>query len=176
MPTSQALLDAAERLFTTQGVTATGVDTIVREAGVSKPTLYAQFGSKPGLVEAVYARRSARLLARLERLETIDEVIDHLVDQYLSPGSRGCAFLNAAAELTAPDAPARAAIQAEKAALTALLERRAREGWVPSPARVAARVLLVLDGLASRAVVGGAAAAGAAEDDARALIAGLIGR
>ena len=43
------LLDAAERLFATQGYAATSVRQIVSEAGVTNPMLYYYFGSKEEL-------------------------------------------------------------------------------------------------------------------------------
>jgi AcrR family transcriptional regulator len=50
-------LDAAERLFFTDGIAVTGVDAVAREADVSVVTLYKHFGSKDGLVGAVLTRR-----------------------------------------------------------------------------------------------------------------------
>jgi AcrR family transcriptional regulator len=39
------LLETATEMFYTDSIRATGVDTSVKRAGVSKPTLYARFGS-----------------------------------------------------------------------------------------------------------------------------------
>ena len=55
--THARLLDTATELFYTEGIAATGVDKVVARAGVSKPTLYAHFGSKDELVAAVLERR-----------------------------------------------------------------------------------------------------------------------
>ena len=46
------LLEAASARFYADGVTATGVDTITREAGVAKMSLYNNFASKDELIEA----------------------------------------------------------------------------------------------------------------------------
>ena len=62
----EKLIDTAEGLFYADGISATGVDAVVREAGVSKPTLYAHFGSKQELVAAVLQARHARRAAALE--------------------------------------------------------------------------------------------------------------
>lgn len=47
-----AILDAAKRLFTTQGFDATSMDQIAAAAGVSKLTLYSHFGDKERLFAA----------------------------------------------------------------------------------------------------------------------------
>ena len=68
-PAKEKLLDSASALFYEDGIGATAVDDVVRAAGVSKPTLYAHFGSKAELVAAVLERRHA---ARAEELEAIE--------------------------------------------------------------------------------------------------------
>src|SRR3954453_22941643 len=60
------LLDAGARLFYDDGITATGVDAVVRAAGVTKPTLYAHFGSKSELVAPALQRRFDDRRADLE--------------------------------------------------------------------------------------------------------------
>lgn len=61
----QAFLDAARRVFLDQGFEAASVNDIVRSAGGSLATLYAQFGSKEGLFLAVLQEQHARLLAAM---------------------------------------------------------------------------------------------------------------
>jgi len=48
-----AILDAARRLFTTQGFDGVSMDQIAAEAGVSKLTVYSHFGDKETLFAAV---------------------------------------------------------------------------------------------------------------------------
>ena len=50
----QVVLEAARRLFLERGYAATTVAAIAREASVSVETVYKAFGSKPGLVKAVF--------------------------------------------------------------------------------------------------------------------------
>lgn len=54
----EKFLTEATRLLYAEGISAIGVDRVAAESGVSKPTLYAQFGTKAGLVAAVLQRRS----------------------------------------------------------------------------------------------------------------------
>jgi len=67
------ILDAAERLFTEHGFAATSVRKITAAAGVPLALVNYHFGSKQGLMEAVYARAlgqsGAQRLGYLDRLE-----------------------------------------------------------------------------------------------------------
>ncbi len=169
-----SLLDAAGRLFYEDGITATGVDTVVRAAGVTKPTLYAHFGSKSDLVAAVLQRRFDERRAELEAwLEPVPvaghplAVLDWLQHFYADRGERGCGFLNAAAELGGRDGGARAVVAAEKAWLRDVLVRGSAAYGSRTPEVVGSQLLLLLDGVAGRAVVGGRAAARTAAAEAR---------
>lgn len=51
------LLQCAKELFYARGYDAVGVQEIVLQAGVTKPTLYYYFGSKKGLLESLIAER-----------------------------------------------------------------------------------------------------------------------
>jgi AcrR family transcriptional regulator len=52
--THQRLLQAAKELFTRQGITQTTTRQIAEVAGVNEVTLFRHFGSKPGLLLAVF--------------------------------------------------------------------------------------------------------------------------
>ena len=56
----QQLIAVAEQLFLQNGFANTSVNAIVREAGGSLATLYAEFGSKESLFESVLSERAAR--------------------------------------------------------------------------------------------------------------------
>ena len=49
-------LDAAERLFLERGYAGTSIASIAQEAGLSVQTIYKVFGSKSGVVKAIYFR------------------------------------------------------------------------------------------------------------------------
>ncbi|MGH3675873.1 MAG: TetR/AcrR family transcriptional regulator [Mycobacterium sp.] len=57
----EQILDAATRAFARAGFTATGLDDIATEAGVSHVILYRHFASKADLYRAVLDRACARL-------------------------------------------------------------------------------------------------------------------
>ncbi|MFL5256845.1 MAG: TetR/AcrR family transcriptional regulator [Rhodopila sp.] len=52
-PKRRAILEAAGRLFMTEGYGAVSMDAVARAAGVSKATLYAHFGAKDRLFAAI---------------------------------------------------------------------------------------------------------------------------
>lgn len=53
LPTREAILAAAARVFARVGYRAATMQAIAGEAGFTPPTLYAHFGSKQGLLEAL---------------------------------------------------------------------------------------------------------------------------
>ena len=103
------LIETATRLFYANGISATGVDAIVAKSGVSKPTLYAYFGTKAGLVAAVLEHQHRLRRDSLEEHLTTREalparerllsVFDWVADQQRSDWRRGCPFVNASVEL-----------------------------------------------------------------------------
>lgn len=115
------ILEAAQRCFYERGITATGVDAVAEAAGVSKRTLYNHFPSKDALLLSYVEWRDAEWRTRLERrLAEVSDPADQLLayfDVYVElpvDGYRGCAFINAAAEISDPHSPALAAIVASK--------------------------------------------------------------
>lgn len=130
-PGAQRILDVASRLFYEEGIHAVGVDTIAAESGVSKPILYKNFGSKDGLVVAYLLNRHrwwwALLEEEVEHAESPRALAFFTVYAADHGNSRrGCAFLNAAAELPA-DHPAFDVIRYHKHALCDRLEELVKE-------------------------------------------------
>jgi AcrR family transcriptional regulator len=69
----QAFLQAARDVFLEQGYEAASVNDVVRHAGGSLATLYAQFGNKEGLFLAVTQEQHERLVRAMT-----PECVDHL--------------------------------------------------------------------------------------------------
>lgn len=72
--TRRAILVAARDVFVSRGYSASTIETVAAAAGVSVPTVYAVFGSKPALLSALVAfagsDRDIRLLAGRALSET----------------------------------------------------------------------------------------------------------
>ncbi|HEV7517383.1 MAG TPA: TetR/AcrR family transcriptional regulator [Thermoanaerobaculia bacterium] len=67
--TRESLMDAAESLFSERGIQAASLRAITERAGANLAAVHYHFGSKQGLVRAVFSRRLAPLNAeRLRRL------------------------------------------------------------------------------------------------------------
>lgn len=134
-PAARRVLEAAERLFYAHGIHAVGVDLIAAEAGVTKKTLYDRFGSKEQVVVEYLAGRDERWRAFLaERLEgeegaaRVLAVFDASRDWSAEYGAKGCAMVNAHAEIGDPAHPAYPVIAAQKAWMLELFTRLAGEG------------------------------------------------
>lgn len=164
----ERLLEAAARLFYDEGIGAIGVDRVVAESGVSKPTLYAQFGSKAGLVAAVLQRRRedrqrdiAAYLTRAQGTEHdwVLSLFDWFAVGHAKPGFRGCPFTNAAAELSDPAHPARAVIAEYKAWIRRTLADLAAADGLPDPEWWGSTLSLLIDGANARVVTTGDTAA-----------------
>lgn len=57
----EAILDAAADCFAAQGITATSMGAIAKEAGISRAWLYRNYASRDAIVRAVLARGTERL-------------------------------------------------------------------------------------------------------------------
>lgn len=160
------LLDAASELFYDRGVRAVGVDLIADSAGTTKKTLYDRFGSKDALVTLYLLRRAHRwrehLLGRLAPVDAASEArvlrVFEVLEEWMGTQRRGCAFVNAYAELGEGEHPAVPVIRAEKAWMRALFDE------LTGDPEVGAHVHLVYEGTL---VVLTAGADPRAVDDAR---------
>ena len=82
--TKNKIVDAAIATFIRYGARKTAMTDIADAAGVSRQTLYDQFGSKDDLVEAAISRNTDLVLARIsERLGEADNLAESL-DVYLT--------------------------------------------------------------------------------------------
>jgi TetR/AcrR family transcriptional repressor of mexJK operon len=66
------ILEAAQRHFNEHGLERANVDAIAADAGVSKMTVYNNFGSKEGLFQAVVHDRTATVVTGAPGVEALD--------------------------------------------------------------------------------------------------------
>lgn len=69
---SRRILEAAQKHFNEHGLERASVDAIAADAGVSKMTVYNNFGSKEGLFQAVVRDRSAPVVAGVPGAGALD--------------------------------------------------------------------------------------------------------
>lgn len=65
MDNREAILNSALNLFCARGYEAAGVQEIVDQAGITKPTLYYYFGSKQGLLQEILTSNTHELEEQL---------------------------------------------------------------------------------------------------------------
>ena len=122
MDTRSRIVDTASRLFYTQGYNSTGINQVIREAGVAKASLYQHFPSKEDLL-AEYLKVTS---------VSTNEVLQSVTDKYATPREKilglfdfllkltkqtefqGCNFLNVAAEIPKNNQKVRALIKKQK--------------------------------------------------------------
>ncbi|WP_329042509.1 TetR/AcrR family transcriptional regulator [Streptomyces sp. NBC_00178] len=152
-PAGRRIVAAAEELFYNRGITAVGVDLIAEHSGVTKRTLYNRFGSKDHLVGVYLAERDQRWRTLVRA--TVDAV-DSPAEKVTAPfealrtwsgtNTRGCAFINALAELPDPSHPAYRIAANQKLWLLEVFTELATAAGCSRPAALATRLLVLHEG------------------------------
>lgn len=116
------LLSTATRIFYSEGIHSVGVDRIIAEAKVTRATFYRHFPSKDDLILA-YLREvhemdrgavDTVITANSQPVAPLLAIANSIAESIQSPGFRGCAFLNAAAEYPDTEHPVRQEIIAHR--------------------------------------------------------------
>ena len=158
----ERLLSVGADLFLERGIHAVSVDVLAGEAGVTKRTVYQHFAGKDTLVAQALQQRGqvwrAWFDAELDHRGATPEqqllaMFDVVADEICAGGYRGCRFVNAAAELPDPAHPARAVALAHKAAVLALIARRAAQLGTSQPDLLARQLKVLLEGVITTALV-----------------------
>jgi AcrR family transcriptional regulator len=153
-PVGERLAETAGRLFYARGIRAVGVELIAEEAGTTKKTLYDRFGSKDALV-ALYLRRRAQRwqTVALDRLDRHPEpgkdrvlLVFDALDDWLSEQWRGCAFVNAYAEIGGTDHPGLPVVRSEKAWMRQLFVALVDEAGYDDPVGLGGQLHLLYEG------------------------------
>jgi AcrR family transcriptional regulator len=152
---AERVLRAASELFYREGIHTVGVDAIAAAAGVTKKTLYDQFGSKEALAVAYLRRRDARWREYLEHelaqvpeggTERILAIFDISGRWATDNCDKGCCAINARAETADPESPIAAEAIRQKKWLRDLLEQLCRQASVADPAQGADSLMLLYEG------------------------------
>lgn len=145
----------ARDLFYREGFRAVGVDAVVAASGVAKTTLYRWFPTKDDLVLAVLDSRNEEFWAQWEATaerhmgRPRDELLAQVkwISRYIaSEDSRGCAFLNAAAEFPDPAHAVRDKVARNKQTLRRRILSLCMAAGAEDAALLADQLVLMIDG------------------------------
>ncbi|MBB6570276.1 TetR/AcrR family transcriptional regulator [Kribbella sandramycini] len=153
------LIRTATELFYAEGITAVGVERLIAEAGVTRVTFYRHFPSKEDLVlaylqaedEAIQGAFAAAAASGAEPRALVELVIQALGDDIERQHTRGCPFINAAAEYPDASSPIRKKIAEHREWFRSTLEQVITAAELPDPAEKAGALVLLRDA----AMVGG---------------------
>ncbi|CAM3722451.1 TetR family transcriptional regulator [Rouxiella silvae] len=104
------ILHTAHTLFYRDGIRATGIDLIIKQAGVTKVTFYRHYSSKDALILAFLHYRHQRWMAWFSQalgrysaeLPLPAALASTLLEWFTGEDFRGCAFINSTLEYAVP--------------------------------------------------------------------------
>lgn len=149
-------------MFHENGFYATGVDSIMRQANVSKRTMYAYFRTKNELIVEVlhYFHTNCRstlnqLLCRddLSGREKILAVFDGSVSWFSDPDFHGCLAINAMGEFSGKDPAIEKACRLFKEWEIDVFRALAKDADALNPDDLGYKLVVLLDGLGTLANV-----------------------
>ena len=169
-PAKGRILDTANVLFYEDGIRNVGVDRIIAASSVTKATFYKHYRAKDNLITEYMAGRHRAAQADLEQLiaaaptpdAALRAFIASVSDEIGSPGFRGCAFINAAAEFPDANHPVRVIVNDHREWFVETLAELLRRLGHPVPGDAADEILLARDGAYSGGYAGDSIAAIAA--------------
>jgi len=151
----EQLIDTALRLFARHGYRATGIDTILAEAGVAKMTLYHHFKSKDELIVAALRRRDAEwrewFIGRVTKLggtprERLFAVFDVMEEWFRNKDYHGCSFGQAATEFRDPKHSVHKMASEHKQTMLAYFRELAAAAAAKDPELLAQQISLLVEG------------------------------
>jgi AcrR family transcriptional regulator len=177
----ERLLAAAYELFTANGISQVGIDTILAKSGCAKASLYSNFRSKVDLAIAFLDRREAvwtrgwfeaeinrRASTPDKRLLAIFDVFD---GWFHKRAFEGCSFINVLLESDV-ESPVHRAAEIHLAKIRAIVCDLAREAHLREPEEFARAWQMLMSGSIVSACEGNRNAASDAKRAARLIIAG----
>ena len=131
LPPRERILVAAHILFYREGIRATGVDKIIDQSSVSKVTFYRQYASTDDLIRAYLDYRHEKWISWFQTClaqatgrgsSAAEALVATLGAWFSQPDFRGCAFLNAAAELGSSEPEILETVRRHKQKMSSVLD------------------------------------------------------
>ncbi|MDO7881695.1 TetR/AcrR family transcriptional regulator [Salinibacterium soli] len=169
-PAKGRILDTASVLFYEDGIRTVGVDRIIAASSVTKATFYKHYRAKDNLIVEYITGRHRAVRTEVEHIIDAAEspdvalraIIASIASEIASPGFRGCAFINAAAEFPDAEHPVRQVVTQHREWYVDTLADLLRELGHPVPGDAADELQLARDGALSGGYAGDSIAATAA--------------
>jgi AcrR family transcriptional regulator len=147
---------SASVLFYREGIRAVGVDEVVDQAGVTKPTLYRSFASKDDLAAAYMRDYDLDFWKDFEKpggksytdaCKHVLAYIRELSTRAVRKGYRGCGLSNATVEFPSQGNPARQVAEAHKKVFRKRLHELAAAMGARHPTELGDALLLLIEGM-----------------------------
>ncbi len=160
----EKVFEVAADLFYRESIRSVGVETLVKQAGVSKISLYRNFASKDDLIVAYLENRNADYWRKVDRIVAkqdhprarLEALIEYVSGRTTTPGYRGCPFINYAAEFPDPSHPGHRIVEENKREMRRRLVDLAKAIGAHRPAQLADALFLLIEGAyASSQTLGG---------------------
>lgn len=149
------VINTAIELFSKHGFNGTGVDMIMREAKVSKKTMYSYFRSKDELILATLQHYDGlfrnNFMKQVEKLATKPEekllaMFDVAKSWFMQDNFFGCMFINAIGEYSASDTPLRQICKHFKTQMRGFIKEVCIEAGAKDADGLADELALLLEG------------------------------
>jgi len=149
------IFEVAADLFYRKGIRAIGVETIVKQAGVAKISLYRNFPSKDDLIVTYLSERNASFWRQWDASfgrynndppAQLRAIMSYLAHRTTQPGYRGCPFINYCAEFPDASHPGHRVVEANKREMRRRLLDIAAALGVVRPKQLADSLLLLVEG------------------------------
>ena len=149
------IINTASRLFNTHGFFATGIDTILAQAKVSKRTLYKHFASKNELILAVMDqyesgfKKEIRALLALKKSpeDKIIAIFNFANQRFKNPKFCGCLAVSAVSEFADKDDDIVHSCQKVKKWELGVFYSLAQEMKIKDPDTLSYKLFVVFEGL-----------------------------
>jgi AcrR family transcriptional regulator len=158
------LVNVASDLFYQNGYHATGIDTILAEAGVAKMTMYHHFKSKDELILAALEKQDERwrewFVGEVERrakspVGRLLAMFDALEETFQREDFRGCPFIKATSEYPSLNHPIHQIAAEHQRSVHAYVRELAHAAGAENPDALASKLCLLMGGAIATAQVSG---------------------
>ncbi|MFC6486603.1 TetR/AcrR family transcriptional regulator [Nitratireductor sp. GCM10026969] len=153
MPTRarERLIETAEKLFYAEGIQAVGLERLLSVSGVGRASFYRHFASKDDLVVTMLRGHDRAYREWLEtRVRDLGgdplAVFDALAERSDWSDYRGCAFINAMAEIADPASPVFRIAKEHKRAVAEFLGKCLVAAGYRDAETLAPQLVLLIDG------------------------------